>query len=93
VALTAAYKGVLTTLQLGKQCCGSMTFDKILFVYFFYIFRTIPTFSHTSIRRGSMTFWWGSGSAEPCLTQMDPDSDANADPDPSIFIIDLQDAN
>ncbi len=38
-----------------------------------------------------MTFWCGSGSADPCLGQMDPDPDA--DPDPSIFIIDLQDAN
>ncbi len=36
---------------------------------------------------GSMTFWCGSGSADPCLWLMDPDSD------PSIFIIDLQDAN
>ncbi len=33
---------------------------------------------------GSMTFWCGSGSADPCLWLMDPD--------PSIFIIDLQDA-
>ncbi len=40
---------------------------------------------------GSMTFWCGSGSADPCLWLMDPDPDA--DPDPSIFIIDLQDAN
>ncbi len=38
---------------------------------------------------GSMTFWCGSGSADLCLWQMDPD----ADPDPAIFIIDLQDAN
>jgi hypothetical protein len=36
-----------------------------------------------------MTFWCGSGSADPCLLLMDPDPDA----DPSIFIIDLQDAN
>ncbi len=40
-----------------------------------------------------MTFWCGSGSgsgsADPCLWLMDPD----ADPDPPIFIIDLQDAN
>ncbi len=36
---------------------------------------------------GSMTFWCGSGSgsSDPCLLLMDPD--------PSIFIIDLQDAN
>jgi hypothetical protein len=34
---------------------------------------------------GSMTFWCGSGSADPCLCLMDPD--------PSIFIIDLQDTN
>jgi hypothetical protein len=38
---------------------------------------------------GSMTFWGGSGSgsADPCLWIMDPDSD----PDPAIFVIDLQD--
>jgi hypothetical protein len=42
---------------------------------------------------GSMTFWCGSGSgsADPCRWLMDPDP--NADPDPSIFIIDLQNAN
>jgi hypothetical protein len=34
---------------------------------------------------GSMTFWCGSGSADPCLWLMDPDWD------PSMFIIDLQD--
>ncbi len=36
---------------------------------------------------GSMTFWCGSGSgtADPCLWLMDPD--------PAIFVIDLQDAN
>ncbi len=33
-----------------------------------------------------MTFWGGSGSADPCLLLMDPD------PDPAIFVIDLQDA-
>jgi hypothetical protein len=33
---------------------------------------------------GSMTFWGGSGSADPCLWLMDPD--------PAIFVIDLQDA-
>ncbi len=31
---------------------------------------------------GSMTFWCGSGSADPCLWLMDPD------PDPAIFVID-----
>ncbi len=36
---------------------------------------------------GSMTFWCRSGSADPCLWLMNPD------PDPAIFIIDLQDAN
>jgi hypothetical protein len=36
---------------------------------------------------GFMTFWCGSGSADPCLQLKDPD----ADPDPVIFIIDLQD--
>ncbi len=34
---------------------------------------------------GSMTFWCGSGSADPCLRLMDPE--------PAIFVIDLQDAN
>jgi hypothetical protein len=39
---------------------------------------------------GSITFWCGSGSgsADSCLRQMDPGSD----PDPVIFVIDLQDA-
>ncbi len=32
-----------------------------------------------------MTFWCGSGSADTCLSQMDPD--------PAIFVNDLQDAN
>jgi hypothetical protein len=38
-----------------------------------------------------MTFWCGSGSgsADPCLWLLDPD----ADPDPAIFVIVLQDAN
>ncbi len=36
---------------------------------------------------GSMTFWCGSGSGDPCLWLMDLDLD------PSIFIIDLQDTN
>ncbi len=42
---------------------------------------------------GSMTFWCGSGSgsADPCLWLIDQDPDSDADP--SIFIIDLQDAN
>jgi hypothetical protein len=55
---------------------------------------------HTShprwVRRqcsGSMKFWCGSGtssgSADQCLELIDPD----ADPDTSIFITDLQDAN
>jgi hypothetical protein len=38
---------------------------------------------------GSMTFWCGSGSTDLCLSLMDQDSD----PDPAIFIVDLQDAN
>jgi hypothetical protein len=42
---------------------------------------------------GSMTFWCGSGSADPCLQLMDPDPDSDPDADPSIFITDLQDAN
>ncbi len=40
---------------------------------------------------GSMTFWCGYGSGDPCLWLMDPDPDA--DPDSSIFITDLKDAN
>jgi hypothetical protein len=40
---------------------------------------------------GSMTFWCGSGSADPCISLMDPDPDS--DPYPAIFTIDLQDAN
>jgi len=38
-----------------------------------------------------MTFWCGSGSGDPCLWLMDTDPDA--DPDPAIFVIDLQDEN
>ncbi len=33
---------------------------------------------------GSMTIWCESGSADPCLRPMDPDSN----PDPPIFVID-----
>jgi hypothetical protein len=40
-------------------------------------------------RCGSVTFWYGSGSGDPCLWLMDP----NADPDPAIFVIVLQEAN
>ncbi len=42
---------------------------------------------------GSMTIWCGSGSwsADPCLWQVDPDSELV--PDPAFFVIDLQDAN
>ena len=36
---------------------------------------------------GSMTFWYGSGSADPCLWLIE------TDPDPAIFVIDLPDAN
>ncbi len=40
---------------------------------------------------GSMTFWCGSrsGSADPCLWLMNPDSDPDSDldPDPAIFVI------
>jgi hypothetical protein len=34
---------------------------------------------------GTVTFWYGSGSTDPCLGLVDPD--------PAIFVIDLQDAN
>ncbi len=40
---------------------------------------------------GFMTFWCGSGYADPCLWLMEPDPES--DPDPAIFVIDLQDAN
>jgi hypothetical protein len=43
----------------------------------------------TSQCSGSMTFWCGSGSADSCLLLIDPD----ADTDPAIFVIDLQEAN
>ncbi len=44
---------------------------------------------------GSMTFWFGSGSADPCLWLMDLDQnpDPNSVRDPAIFVIDLQDAS
>ncbi len=35
---------------------------------------------------GSMTFWCGSGSADPCFRLMDPD------PGPAIFVTDPYDA-
>jgi hypothetical protein len=38
---------------------------------------------------GSVTFWYRSGSADPCLWPMDPDPAM----DPAIFVLDLQDAN
>jgi hypothetical protein len=53
-------------------------------------FDPLPWIHHTFYQFcGSMTFWCGSGSADPCLCIMDPDSD----PDLSIFITDLHDAN
>ena len=62
------------------------------------------SFSHNMSKNqccGSMTFWGGSGSgsADPCLSLMDPDPDSNPDPDPdaipdpAIFVMNLQDAN
>jgi hypothetical protein len=36
-----------------------------------------------------MTFCCGSGSVDPCLWLMDPDSDLDLDPDPAIFVINL----
>ncbi len=40
---------------------------------------------------GFMTFWFGpgSGSADPCLGLINPDSN----PNPAIFVFDLEDAN
>jgi hypothetical protein len=40
-----------------------------------------------------MTFWYESGSADPYLWLMDPDPDLAPDPDPAIFVSDLQDAS
>jgi hypothetical protein len=40
-----------------------------------------------------MTFWYGTGSADPCLCLMDPNPDADSDPDPTISVTDLQDAS
>ncbi len=47
----------------------------------------ILTFFSVSLKQccGYMTFWCGSGSADPCLWLMDPD--------PTLFITDLKDAN
>ncbi len=38
---------------------------------------------------GSMKFWYGFGSADPYIWLIDPD----VDPDPAIFVSDLQDVN
>jgi hypothetical protein len=42
-----------------------------------------------------MKFWYGSGSADPYLWLMDPDSDPDqyADPDPVIFVSDIKGFN
>jgi hypothetical protein len=43
---------------------------------------------------GSVTFWYGSGSADPYFLLTDPDSDPDPTPapDPGIFVCDLQGA-
>jgi len=41
---------------------------------------------------GSMTFWLGSGSPDPYLLLMDPDSDPDTTPEPTPFFIDFKDA-
>jgi hypothetical protein len=46
-----------------------------------------PLFTSWYQCSGSVTFWYASGVADLCLRLMDPD------PEPAIFIIDLQDAN
>ncbi len=57
--------------------------------YFFESFRKISCVINKFFHQcsGSMTFWGGSGSgsADPCLWLMDPD--------PAVFVIDLQDAS
>jgi hypothetical protein len=41
---------------------------------------------------GPVTFWYGF--ADPCLGPMDPGlGPMDPDPDPAIFVLDLQDAN
>ncbi len=76
-----------TTLHPLELCCTPLSW--------------VAPFRSTSCPQsqccGSMTFWCGSGSrsADPWLWLIDPnpDSDPNRDPDPAIFIIDIQDAN
>jgi hypothetical protein len=61
---------------------------------FFYVF--MPSFPKAAIKRhffqcwGSVTFWCGSGSADPCLLLKDPDPDPS--PDPTSFFSDFKDA-
>jgi hypothetical protein len=42
---------------------------------------------------GSVTFWYGSESADPYLLLIDPDLDPDPDPALALFVSDLQDTN
>ena len=59
------------------QCCGS--------VIFWYGSGSADPYLWPVFRIHDI--WFGSGSADPCLWLMDPD------PNPAIFVIDLQDTN
>jgi hypothetical protein len=67
-------------LNFSPVCVQHLTLKPIFGDTLYVRFRTVRQCC------GSMTFWGGSGSgsADPCILLMDPD--------PSIFIIDLQDA-
>jgi hypothetical protein len=61
---------------------------KTIFCFEYDTNRTAETFLKTDPDLqccGSVTFWYGSGSADPCPRLMDPD--------PAIFAIDLKDTN
>ncbi len=76
--------------RIARRCSGHLT------GHYRHGFWQRSNFSQDFLRTwdqcsGSMTFWGGSGSADPCLWLMDPDLDP--DPGPAIFVIDLQDAS
>jgi hypothetical protein len=62
----------------------SDTFLRPYSAFFILLDFSVPRFEQCC---GSMIFWCGSGSADPCLRLMDPD------PDLPLFVIDLQEAN
>ncbi len=72
VKMTCGRRHLSCIFSGGLECVG----HSFAYVAYFFIFEQCC---------GSMPFWCGSGSADPCLWIMDPDSD------PAIFVIDLQD--